>query len=333
MFPRMKVRETETNKPLFIGGTQRSGTSLLRALIDSNTDIYFPPAEMKFFIRFYHRLKSFEPLRLEENRKRFFTEYGKYRKIIMRSDIVNKAGLLGLAEEGTWSWPKVFNAIMCSLAAGDGKLRWGEKSPGNEFFTEQIMQFYPKAKIICTLRDPRGVVASSRRRYGRGLIKPLMRWRMAARKIAFDFQRLPSETFHVVFYEDLVLNLEETIRKVFEFIEPELTNPPDALRIEEAKWGRGGKSSYNRGEDKDGIVWKGSLTAHQEELSAMERAIIRTLARREIALLGYDKEAQGPLDFHGKFSANLKSSGRKIRYYPAMSRAINLITDRPLRVS
>jgi hypothetical protein len=327
----MEVTGLEGISPVFIGGTQRSGTSLLRALIDSNTDIYFPPAEMKFFVRFYHRLKDFEPLSVEENRKRFLAEYGNYRKIVAKSNVTIESELLGMSENDGWSWPKMFGAIMRSLASSDGKERWGEKSPGNEFFTEKILHFYPESKIICTLRDPQGVVASSRRRYGRGFIRPLLRWKMAARKILFDFQHLPLKNFYVVFYEDLVLNLQETTQRVFQFVEARVNEPSKPLRIAEGKWGKGGKSSYGDKQDKEAIVWRESLTAYRHELTALERRAISIITREERALLGYYDGLSGSFGFRERLETTMKS-GDGIRYYPAVSRAVNLITDRPLRL-
>ena len=323
----------ESLNPVFIGGTQRSGTSLLRALIDSNTKIYFPKAEMKFFVRFYHKLKLFEPLDKIENLKRFLYEYGTYRKNIQRAGLINREETLELLKENHKSWAAVYETIMTQLAAMENKVRWGEKSPGNEYFTDEILSFFPGAKILCMIRDPRAVIASSKKRYGRGMIKPLIRWKLSICRIIYDYQRLASNTFRPIFYEDLILSPEETMKGVFEFLEVTALNPINELEIAGEKWDGGGQSSYSEETlEGKGMLWKHPLTAFKRVLSKRELLVIDIFTRGERKRLGYNGESSNEESLYNMFCHRLQSNHLAISCPSAVIRALNRLTDRPLLV-
>ncbi len=322
----------ESNHPVFIGGTQRSGTSIFRALIDSNSAIYFPRAEMKFFVRFYHRLKDYEPIRKKENLERFIRDYGSYRKNIKRSGLLDSSEFFDVLYSRNASWKNIFHIIMAELALMENKYRWGEKSPGNEYFTGQILDFFPGAKVICTIRDPRAVIASSRRKYGRGFIKPLLRWKMAVRKILYDFNEIPPTSFQVVFYEDLVLDLENTMKQVFDFLETEPLYPMDGLQINSEKWGHGGRTSYpEKGSSKEGIVWKHTLHAYKNELSDVEIKTIMAFTRKERKSISYHRKEPKEYNYTNSHArSSQRSFHGNLGYNPVISHILNQHTDKPL---
>jgi len=319
------------NEPIFIGGTQRSGTSLLRSLIDSNSEIYFPPAEMKFFVRFHHLLKTYEPLDKKGNLRRFLTDYGCYRKNIKRAGLLDSKEFFEVLSDNMPSWNRILSTIMQALAAEESKVCWGEKSPGNEFFTENILKIYPKAKIICTIRDPRALIASSRRRYNRGFIKPMIRWKMSVRKIIRDFQILSTDVFQIIFYEDMVIDLENTMKKVFDFLHIKPLQPLNMLQLNSAKWGKGGTTSYQEKKStREGIVWKDSLDAYKDEIGIFELKMIEAFTRNERNLLSYIKKKSRDSSYFLEFSDKIKSSQYNVNYSPSVSRILNRFTDRPL---
>jgi hypothetical protein len=329
MAPRTK--KPKNHKPVFIGGTQRSGTSLLRALIDSNTDIFFPQAEMKFFVRFNHRLKDYEPIQTKKNLRSFLNDYGKYRAILARAGLTNDSYFFRHLSSNNDSWASVYDTIMTTLASSEKKSRWGEKSPGNEYFSDQILSFYPNAKIICTIRDPRGVIASSRRRYTRGFIKPMIRWKLSVRKIIHDFKRLPAESFQIIFYEDLILDFENTMQRVFDFLETKPFHTLDRLQVESDKWGEGGTTSYpDRKKAKETIFWKHTLNAYKDELGKVELKMIERLTKSERCTLGYHSAISHRRALYHNFMNGAHTSVHELQYHPLISRILNRLTDRSL---
>ncbi len=315
--------------PVFIVGTQRSGTSLLQSLIDSNSEIYFPRFEMKLFVRFYHRLKDYEPFS-EANLQRFLYDYGKYR--IRKAGSIDNSRLLRLIDKEKVSWARIYDEIMSQLALVEDKSRWGDKSPGNEYYTDQILGFYPRAKIICTIRDPLAVVASSRRRYDRGIIRPVVRWKLSLSKIIDSYLKLSADSFLIVFYEDLVLDMEGTMKRVFDFIGIKPNRSLEALEINSEKWGHGGVTSYKTKENiKKGVIWDHPLSAYREELSPNEIKIIEILTRNERQIAGYCGSFNGKKNYYQDFVENLNTVKNIPKYHVLLSRVLNRITDRHLK--
>ncbi|HSH03945.1 MAG TPA: sulfotransferase [Anaerolineae bacterium] len=314
------------SSPIFISGTQRSGTSLLRSLIDSNTPIYMPPAEMKFFVRYHHKLARYEPLK-PASIQQFIADYAQYRPVLHHTGVAQNSEMIATISQYD-NWPSIYATLMLALAQTENKQWWGEKSPANEYFVDNILHFYPQSKILYTVRDPWAVVASSRRRYKQGFLRPTLRWVLSIRRALTYYNQLPKHTFHLVFYEDLVLNLHEALKPIWTFLGLSSADVAAKLTINQAKWGRGGVTSYKDRQEEQ-LVWEDSLIAYKRELTPREINIIGWLTRRERQLLGYQAEQA----YTYGFSQQLQSKKDKSQlYYPHyLGHLLNGITDRPLR--
>jgi hypothetical protein len=55
---------------------------------------------------------------------------------------------------------RCLEALMSALAEREGKRRWIEKTPGNAGVIDRILSYWPAAKIVHIIRDPRDVYAS-----------------------------------------------------------------------------------------------------------------------------------------------------------------------------
>jgi hypothetical protein len=111
----------------------------------------------------------------------------------------------------------VFTATMEEYAAKIGKSRWGEKSPGHEYHIPTLLDWYPDAKILFMVRDPRAVYASMLRvPWG----KKDICWQMDIWKTSIDCldnsRKDPRVT--AVRYEDLVQETRKELTRLCEFI-------------------------------------------------------------------------------------------------------------------
>jgi len=114
--PRVKQERDKSNWPIIVGGCYRSGTSLLRRMLDCHSHIHCGP-EVKFFRDFYGYYKL-DPL----SHARFFTTV---RHLGVEEDILLKSFGAALIETHEIA------------AQNQGKSRWADKNPENVLYMGQ----------------------------------------------------------------------------------------------------------------------------------------------------------------------------------------------------
>jgi hypothetical protein len=137
--------------------------------------------------------------------------------------------------EGNFHFRTIFRVLMEEYARRAGKLRWGEKTPHHRDHIGEILEWFPDARIIFMIRDPRAVCASMCsvpwRGNGRGVVgSRALRRPIRLRRIIHDaalwqeaIDRFAALAFSdprlsIVRYEDLVTDSVETLRDMCAFI-------------------------------------------------------------------------------------------------------------------
>lgn len=205
--------------PVFIGGLQRSGTSLMRAIIGSHPDIAIYPLDLPLWTEFYNRYKGLD-LNDREQYDKLMDEIQSNEKVqqcqveIDFNDLRNT-----ISAEARRTADLVFGHFMRAYAREIGRPRWGLKTPYNEFFTEEIFSAFPDAKMIHLIRDPRDV-AVSYKSYEKGawqwrynILLHIREWKQSV-GLARENQMKYPDAYSAVRYESLVSNPEKTIRRV-----------------------------------------------------------------------------------------------------------------------
>lgn len=143
--------------PIFIVGCPRSGTTLLRTIIASHSRMIVSP-ESHFF---NYWLKEYGHLNLQEESEfqRFWQDFSTSQRFAY-FDLDAAAFLAKLRRQDEISFRSVFALLMAEYAALKQKPRWGEKTPAHYDYLETIFDWFPNAKILWLIRDPRAVVAS-----------------------------------------------------------------------------------------------------------------------------------------------------------------------------
>lgn len=125
--------------PIIIGGCHRSGTSLIRRILNAHSRIYCGP-EVKFFRDFYGDYLN-DPI----SHARFMTSA---RAILPEADLLEVLG-------------RAFIALHERAAARAGKPRWADKNPENALHLNQWQQLLGDGWLfIHVVRNPLDTLAS-----------------------------------------------------------------------------------------------------------------------------------------------------------------------------
>ncbi len=198
----------------FIVGHPRSGTSLLRALLDDHPDLLVLPFESHLF----DWVKSDDPVGGLLDRTRLWPTLNRHRPSIPREEVENvfirtfaKAGdprerLLALVE----GW--------CELTDGPKNTRWVEKTPRHLYEFETLSRWFPHGtRVLVMRRDPRDVIASSlKKKPSRSIFQMALTGRLAHQAVT-DHEQDPR--VHVVSYEGMVRDPVRTMERVCRFLE------------------------------------------------------------------------------------------------------------------
>ncbi len=143
--------------PVFIVGSPRSGTTLLRKVLDRHPALAIC-GETRFYGDVYARRRIFGDLSDLRNRRRLVEQF--LSTVRAKRIGVDPARLRAKLLSDANSYQALFTCILEYYTETRGKKRCGEKTPHHAFFTETLCEWFPGAAIIHLVRDPRDVVAS-----------------------------------------------------------------------------------------------------------------------------------------------------------------------------
>lgn len=192
--------------PIFVGGAGRSGTTLLRVMLDSHSRISCGP-ELKV-------LPSVASLWVDLRTRWASTLADSH----VRDADVDRA------------FGRLITSLLEPQRQATGKARVAEKSPNNVFVFGHLHRMFPDAAFVHMVRDGRDVVASllsmdwtttdgTPIAYTRDARLAARYWASAVNAArAFAKSATDPVHFHEMRYEDLVTDPEDTLRALFAFL-------------------------------------------------------------------------------------------------------------------
>lgn len=194
--------------PIFVGGMYKSGTSLLRLMITQHRNIaggletyWFEVDPVKGIGR------GGEPI--GPHIERLAAYFG-----MPVADVRLVTANCPDAEA-------FVDRLMTAVAKISGKPRWAEKTPGNIAHTGRIVRYWPDARIVHIVRDPRDVYASLREAKKWDNAEAFgSRWcaKFAGNEEGLRNGDLRGDNYYEVRYEALVLHPERTMRPMIAFL-------------------------------------------------------------------------------------------------------------------
>jgi hypothetical protein len=241
----------EGYSPIFVGGLHRSGTTLMRQILNSHPHIACGPESDLF---------------QDNGLERIYTDLRAIWPTILSPHYAFDPHLVDQVMAA------LMHSIFMPYCQQQGKPRWAEKTPKNILVIDTLFAWFPAAQFIHMIRDPRDAFCSVRERAAKNK-KP--RWAaMTPEQTAISWcRRINSgvawrehpERYHEVRYEDLVSQPEATLRPLFAF----LGEPWEASVLEHHP------------------TFSTSVGRWQRELSAAEVTAIEAVAGETMHALGY----------------------------------------------
>jgi hypothetical protein len=295
---RRKAADAKRDPAPFIVGVNRSGTTLLRLMLDSHPQLTVPPET--------HFVPEWIRLARRENTTR--------KRLLRAATSHQRWGDFGLDENEMLERLQEIKPLRPApairvfydmYAEKEGKPRWGDKTPRYMRAMPRIERALPEARFIHLIRDGRDVALSQAERAleadATSITEVAGRWKRrieTARKHSAEL-----DSYLEVRYEDLVGDPERTLREICSFIDL----PYDAamLRYHEHAADRLTEMDRDLGTGENGPVRTGNerMAGHamtskppstdrcgrwREEMSAADQLEFERVAGDLLTDLGYE---------------------------------------------
>ena len=220
-----------TAPPVFIVGAARSGTTMLRLMLNNHPHLAIP-FESGFIPWIYRRIDEYGDLRDRANRSRVLSDIEDHHVAKIGDLVADRDAIL---DQPASTYQELVRAIFACYAIRQGKRRWGDKTPGYIMFMDVLVELFPDCRIIHLVRDGRDVALSqqSMKWMTSNLPTIALNWRWMT-TLGHQVGKMLGNNFLEIRYEDLVLDTEATLRRTCVFLsepysEEMLRYPEDAL--------------------------------------------------------------------------------------------------------
>jgi len=288
------------SRPIFLGGYPKSGTTLLCALLDFHPDLLVFPTETKYLSSFSLRKKS-------EFESDFNQLVNSYQEIFGKASL-HSSGFRDYRHISSCAFhdsvrkkfdasdktvPRGLEAMMLGYHEASGRTafpvdRWVEKTPRNEKYFKTAKSWWPEAKLIVMVRDPRDALLSHRRYQVKKKSKKcialgdFVRAWLDSYNLVNDEIETNSSRALIVKFEDLVGDREKTMQMVSDFLNLQM----DPVLYVPTKAGRSWEGNSSLGDSRVTDVKNDVLL--KVRLGKLETLFINIVLGFAIKKLGYN---------------------------------------------
>jgi len=282
------------DRPIFIVGAARSGTTLLQYMLRSHPEISLPTAESHFFIPFYKRINEFGDLSNKENIRALLEAIYYARKCFFDEDVHGikyDADSLAeiLYEKGCSTLPELISGIFQENAKAEGKNRWGDKTPYYILHLDTLLEMFPDAQFIHLIRDGRDCALSMLERKWDlqifNIYHAAYTWNRYV-TAGQDFGQRHPECYFEIRYEDILNQPELSMGRLCDFLGIQFDD--SVVNFRKSR-GTGGKTPLLSKplQKSNQEKWKGRMSDKQLE-------VFESLAGPALTKCGYELACHDP---------------------------------------
>lgn len=211
---------THFSGPLYVVGSPRSGTKLLRDLLNRNPKINLCDPESHFIPHLFHKFGG-QPDAFNPDLDSFFAEFDKMPFQIyarrMGKPVMTRADFDVLADAKTWD--DALSIILRFYGDQDAPVDaiWGDKTPSYVLCMPLLKKITPNARFVHIIRDPRDVALSVHAAWRHNILRSAKKW---ARNVAIGRRdgRTLGDDYIEVYYEDVIRDPAKTLGRVCDFL-------------------------------------------------------------------------------------------------------------------
>ena len=276
-------------QPIFIVGCDRSGTTLLRLMLNQSPVLHIP-RETAFLPKLHKQQELYGDFTKPYQRWFFIRDLQTY-KATSKSfsfpvfELTLEEAEVALAEIAPTDYPGATASLFKAAAHKKGKELWGDKTPRYVLEIPWLSQAFPKAKFIHIIRDGRDVAASIiKAGWVNSFLKAGYYWQTRVKSGIEAGSALGDNRYYEIRYEQLTIYPEKTLKDLCSWLDLQYT--PVMLKFYESA------SNYV-------ISWQGNALvntpinasrayAWKEQLSAHQVADFESVAGELLEKLGYE---------------------------------------------
>lgn len=277
--------------PIFIGGPDRCGKTLLAGLLGSHSRISIPVVGSNLWPLFYRQHGDLRDL---DNARRCLDAMLGYKHIAFLQP--DREAVIRAFVEGPRTYARLFAVVQEQYAARNGKPRWGDQTGLVERYADEIFESYPDVRFVHMVRDPRDRYAESRARWPGGRLGAggaTARWLFSIR-LGQRNARRHGDRYRLMRYETLVTDPEATVRDLCAFLgeafEPSMLEL-GAVPTYRAKLEASIETLPPEARPASGLpISPAFIGGYRDHVSPSEVAFIQARAGTEMAAFGYRLE-------------------------------------------
>ena len=298
------------SSPIFIIGANRSGTTLLRLLLNAHSSIAIPDELVYFNGRFtrpaYANWRN--PDLSHEEYATFVRRFLRQNETVLHPLSIEELEQ-SILSDGAPDLRRPYAHALQTWAECHGKNRWGEKTPGNLFYVGLIQNMFPRARFIYLMRDPRAGVHSMNKSVlftHDAVINALNRRKYMRKGLAHLQSVVPSNHRTLIKYEDLVTAPESTVRALCAFLdepyEPQMLNFHESS---EQYMKPRAANQFNQAATRP--ITAAKIDAWHQGLTEEEKALVEWICARDMQRHGYAPSNRTP-SLTNRMKASLKAA-------------------------